>query len=427
MRPPLDEWIAGMTGVPFDRAGIERCQLECLRSVVERARRGSPFYARRLSGRPEGFPATLEDFFGLEPTLPNDLASSPTSFMAVPQDEIARVVTLRTSGTAGEGKRLFFAEEDLAATIEIFRVGMATFLPPGGRALVLLPGERPGSIGDLLVRAVAPERECVLHSPLDGRTALEHVAEIGAQCLVGMPAQVLSLARGPDFRLGGGLSQVLLCADYAAPSLVSAIERAWGCAVRRHYGLTETLYGGALECEERAGLHVMEGNYLFEVLDPRTPAPMPEGEFGEVALTTLRATGTPLLRYRTGDRGRFIPGACRCGSILRRLEITGRMSNGIQIGVEFIPMHELDEALFGVPWLGDYAVATDGDRPVFALHAPARAAGSPEPAAGELSDLKAALDRLPQRAKSALEKAPPSFRFRTKEHDGVTSVKRVAR
>lgn len=427
MRPPLDEWVAGRTGEPFDRAGMERHQLERLRAVVGSARRGGPFYARMLSGRPEGFPATLEDFFDLAPTLPGDLASSPTSFMAVPQDEIARVVTLRTSGTAGEGKRLFFAEKDIAATMEIFRVGMATFLPPGGRALVLLPGERPGSIGDLLARAVAPERECVLHSPLDGRSALEHVAEIGAQCLVGMPAQVLSLARGPDSSLGRGLSQVLLCADYAAPSLVSAIERAWGCAARRHYGLTETLYGGALECEERAGLHVMEGNYLFEVLDPRKLAPMPEGDFGEVVLTTLCATGTPLLRYRTGDRGRFIPGACRCGSILKRLEIVGRMSNGIQAGSVFIPMHELDEALFGVPWLGDYAVASDGGRPVLTLHAPARAVGSPDPAARELSDLAAALDRLPQGAKAALEAAPHSFRFRTKEHDGVTSVKRVAR
>ena len=165
MRPPLDEWIAGMTGVPFDRAGIERCQLECLRSVVERARRGSPFYARRLSGRPEGFPATLEDFFGLEPTLPNDLASSPTSFMAVPQDEIARVVTLRTSGTAGEGK-LFFAEEDLAATIEIFRVGMATFLPPEDGRLLLPGGARKH--GDLLVRWSPRRGSACCATALDG-------------------------------------------------------------------------------------------------------------------------------------------------------------------------------------------------------------------------------------------------------------------
>ena len=75
------------------------------------------------------------------------------------------------------------------------------------------------------------------------------------------------------------------------------------------------------------------------------------GEFGEVALTTLRAINTPP-SLPHGRQGALHPRRVQgCGSILRRLEITGRMSNGIQIGVEFIPMHELDEALFGVPWL----------------------------------------------------------------------------
>ncbi len=428
MMPFLDEWISEKTEEPLDRAKLELYQIERVRAVAKRARHESPFYSERLSAMPEGFPASFDDFATVQPTTSDDLTRNPTSFMALPQDEIARIVTLRTSGTAGECKRLFFAEEDLAATIEIFRVGMATFVRQGGRALVLLPGERPGSIGDLLIRAVAPERQCILHSPSDGRTALEHAVDAGAECLVGMPAQVLSLARGLDSHLGRSLSQVLLCADYAAPSLVSGIEQAWGCIVRRHYGLTETLYGGALECTERDGLHLMEGNYLFEILDPRTLAPAPEGEFGEILLTTLCATGTPLLRYRTGDRGRFLPGTCRCGSILRRVEITGRIGNGIALNEDvFLPMHELDEAMFSIPWLGDYAVSSDGGLLNFELYAPARAGRSPELTEEELSDLADALNRLPPSAKATLEREAPSFRFRMQQHAGVTSVKRMAR
>lgn len=428
MMPFLDEWISEKTEEPLDRAKLELYQIERVRAVAKRARHESPFYSERLSAMPEGFPASFDDFATVQPTTPDDLTKNPTSFMAVPQDEVARIVTLRTSGTAGECKRLFFAEEDLAATIEIFRVGMATFVRQEGRALVLLPGERPGSIGDLLIRAVAPERQCLLHSPSDSRTALEHAVDAGAECLVGMPAQVLSLARGSDSHLGRSLSQVLLCADYAAPSLVSAIEQAWGCIVRRHYGLTETLYGGALECEERDGLHLMEGNYLFEILDPRTLAPVPEGEFGEILLTTLCATGTPLLRYRTGDRGRFLPGRCRCGSILRRVEITGRIGNGIAIeGGAFLPLHELDEAMFSIPWLGDYTVSSEGDRLLVALHSPSRGESSPEPTARERSELAAALERLPQDAKSALKPHSFAFRFNQLSHDGVSSRKRMAR
>ena len=433
MRPFLDEWIAGKTGEPFTREHLEWYQLERLRQTVAHARSGSPFYRERLRSFPDGFPSSLYDFSRLPPTLPSELATEPERFIAVRQDDIARIVTLRTSGSTGEGKRLFFTGEDLAATVEIFRIGMASFVRPGGRALILLPGERPGSIGDLLVRALAPERECILCPASDERRTLERIAESKAECLVGLPTQLLSLARCPHSSLGKTLSQVLFCADYAAPSLVAAVENAWECVVRRHYGLTETVYGGALECEERDGLHIMEGNYLFEILNPETLAPTPPGEFGEIVVTTLRTEGTPLLRYRTGDRGRFlhrdghVPGTCRCGSILRRIETTGRFRNGITLhnGV-FVPLHELDDALFSVPWLADYTASKEDGRITISLHAPSREATTPEPAPQERAALAAALDHLSADAKAALRERPFRFRFLPHTHDGVSSRKRVA-
>jgi phenylacetate-coenzyme A ligase PaaK-like adenylate-forming protein len=427
MKPFLDEWIAGMTGEPFCRERLERYQLERLRKTVELVRAESPFYRERLASLPDGFPSSLDEFSHLPPTLPGDLAAAPEQFHAAPQDKIARIVTLRTSGSTGEGKRLFFTGDDLDETVDIFRIGMATFVRPGGRALVLLPGERPGSIGDLLVRALAPERECILCPASDERRTLERIAESKAESLVGLPAQVLSLARCPDSPLGRTLSQVLLCADYAAPSLVSAVENAWECVARRHYGLTETVYGGALECSERDGLHVMEGNYLFEILNPETLTPTLPGEFGEIVVTSLRTEGTPLLRYRTGDRGRFLSGTCRCGSILRRIETTGRLRNGITLhnGV-FVPLHELDEALFSIPWLADYSASADDEHVLVSLHAPSREATTPEPAPQELAALAAALENLSADAKAALRNRQFRFLFLPHAHDGVSSRKRIA-
>jgi phenylacetate-coenzyme A ligase PaaK-like adenylate-forming protein len=100
---------------------------------------------------------------------------------------------------------------------------------------------------------------------------------------------------------------------------VELIERAWGCEVFEHYGMTEMGLGGAMACEAHDGYHPREADLLFEIVDPRTGAPLPDGEYGEIVFTTLTRTAMPLVRYRTGDMSRFIPGPCPCGSVLKRL------------------------------------------------------------------------------------------------------------
>jgi hypothetical protein len=108
----------------------------------------------------------------------------------------------------------------------------------------------------------------------------------------------------------------------------------------------------------------------------------------------------------TGDRGRFLPGTCRCGSILRRIETTRKLRNGITLhnGV-FVPLHELDEALFFVPWPVDYTASADDENVLVSLYAPARKESSP---------------------KAALRNRPFLFRFLPHVHDGVSSRKRIA-
>lgn len=108
------------------------------------------------------------------------------------------------------------------------------------------------------------------------------------------------------------------------------IEQAWGARVYDHTGMTE-MGAVAFECGPRPGegVHVIESEYIAEVIDPQTLAPLPEGEIGELVLTNLGRWGSPLIRYRTGDRVRLTRGPCACGRHYARLEggILGRVDD----------------------------------------------------------------------------------------------------
>ena len=93
-----------------------------------------------------------------------------------------------------------------------------------------------------------------------------------------------------------------------------------------HYGLTETGYGGGVECTAHSGYHMRELDLLVEILDIGTGRPLPFLHEGEVTITTLTREGMPLIRYRTGDVAHMLPGPCPCGSPMPRLSaIRGRL------------------------------------------------------------------------------------------------------
>ena len=141
---------------------------------------------------------------------------------------------------------------------------------------------------------------------------------------------MLALARWPEpDKPPLRLKSVLLSADCAARSLVRTIEASWRCRVFDHYGMTEMGLGGGIDCRARAGYHLRENDLYFEVVDPATGRPVPEGESGEVVFTTLNRLGMPLIRYRTGDISRFLPEPCSCGSGLRRLDYIGGRADAV--------------------------------------------------------------------------------------------------
>ncbi|MFA7405579.1 MAG: DVU_1553 family AMP-dependent CoA ligase [Pelobacteraceae bacterium] len=367
MLTPLEPWIQAKIGLPLGtkltRDALNDFQLDRLRETVEHARRQSPFYRRHLAEMPGVELRTLADIDRLPFTTPADILVDDLGFLCVSQKEIERVVTLRSSGTTNEAKRLHFTAQDLELTVDFFRHGMSTMVKPGERVLILMPGELPGSVGDLLTQGLARMgAEGIVHGIVrDEPAAIAAIIAKEIDCIVGLPVQLLGLARHADAALipPGRIKSVLLSADYVPRTIVREIESAWGCPVFNHYGMTEMGLGGVVDCGARSGGHVREADLYVEIIDPATGHPVPDGERGEVVFTTLTRTGMPLIRYRTGDLSRFIPEPCRCGTVLKRLEwVKGRLAGQVRLGGKYLlSMADLDEVLFPLPGLLNFQVA----------------------------------------------------------------------
>jgi phenylacetate-coenzyme A ligase PaaK-like adenylate-forming protein len=359
---PLENWIKQKIRGPdagplrLSRKEIEEYQLGKLKETISWARSRSPFYQKHL--RAVEIHA-LDDMNRVPFTNALDLKQQAARLVCVSQNEINRVVTLQSSGTSGEPKRIFFTGGDQELTLDFFSRGMSTMVGAGDRVLILLPGQLPGSVGDLLSAALHRLGvESIPHGPVtDARATLRLVFEQNITALVGIPVQVLGLARCGDsnFNRRPPVQNVLLTTDHVPYAIKKTLRHKWGCRVFSHYGMTEMGLGGGVECAALTGYHLREADLYFEIVDPVTGAPVPEGETGEVVFTTLTRRGMPLIRYQTGDLAGFIPEPCPCGTILTRLApVRERLAGRVLLGDEYLSMAELDEALFALPDLLDF-------------------------------------------------------------------------
>lgn len=337
------------------RTLIENYQLTKLRETIALAGEKSLFYRGALGRFPVDKIRSLKDLRKLPFTTADDIRQNPLRFPCCSQDEIKRVVTLESSGTTGLPKRLFFTSADQELTKDFFYQGMTVVAQPGDKVLILLPGERPGSVGDLFAESV--QRMDVLAVPhglvRDSGSTLEVMEREKVDTLLGIPTQVLALAcyepPGENkFRIK--IKNVVLNTDHVPWALVKRITKKWDCRVFNHYAMTEMGLGGGLECEALAGYHMREADLLIEIVNPVTGEVLQDGEEGEVVFTTLTRQGMPLIRYRTGDIARFIHGPCPCGTVLKRMApVKDRVKGRIALAGEgVLSMSLLDEALFEV-------------------------------------------------------------------------------
>jgi phenylacetate-CoA ligase len=381
-KTPLEKWISekihGRPGRELTWDSVGRYQLEKLRMAVDYVSEKSPFYREHLRGISGKALQCVDDISALPMTTTDDLRQSGQRFLCTSQGEVDRVVTLQPSGKDEAPRRIYYSADDLELTIDFFHRGMSALVDPGQRVLVLMPGDRPGSVGDLLAKALARAgAQGFVHGVVtDPARTISDILDKEIDCIVGIPTQVLTIARTEeaDQIPEGRISSVLLSADYVPSSLIDELQRVWACKVFSHYGTTEMGLGGGVECEAFDGYHLREADLLFEVVDPAFGRPLPDGQFGEIVFTTLTRSAMPLIRYRTGDLSRFLPEPCPCGTVLRRLaKVSGRTHDGVSLrSGDWLTIAELDETLFAVPGIANYQASltksADVDRLELIMH-----------------------------------------------------------
>jgi phenylacetate-CoA ligase len=333
----------------LERHALDALQAERLAALVTRLRDANDLYRERLADVKA--PASLADLPGLPFTRKSDLRDAyPLGMLAVPERALARIHA--SSGTTGNPTIGAYTKRDL----EIFAEVNARSLALGG----IRPGEMfqvawgyglfTGGLGmhgggEALGACVIPASSGNTARQLQLLEALP-IAGLGAT-----PSYALVIAE--RFRAEGRKPKALrfaICgAEAWTKEMRAELEDALGVVATNIYGLTEIIGPGvASECVHKTGLHVQEDHFLAEILDPDTHAPLPDGERGELVITTLTREAMPVLRYRTGDLTRMWRDRCACGRTTARIDwLTGRVDDMLVIrGVNVFPT-AIEEVLLG--------------------------------------------------------------------------------
>ncbi len=169
-------------------------------------------------------------------------------------------------------------------------------------------------------------------------------------------------AEGLDPKKDTQLKTLVIGAEPHTDAQRKRIEEMFGVRAFNSFGLSEMNGPGvAFECIHQNGLHIWEDSYVVEIVDPETLEPVPDGEYGELVMTTLDREAMPLIRYRTRDITRIIPGECECGRTHRRIDrITGRSDDMFIIkGCNVFPM-QIEGVLMKIPEVGsDYLITLE--------------------------------------------------------------------
>jgi len=351
----LQNWLAGRIGTPqiSSTAQVDDYQLVQLNNTLAHVLENSPYYQKRIGDSVDLPLKHISQINQLPFTTPADIQNYHLDMLCVSHGDVARIVTMHTSGTTSTPKRLYFSDHDLELNIDFLHHGLTCITEPGWNLLILLPGNTPDSVGDLLKQAAhrVPLTPYIHWPVTDLDSIVKKIKELNINCIAGAPAQVFALCRHDKYSAlkSSSVKSVLLSTDYVPQSVVDEIRGVWGCRVFEHYGMTEMGLGFALECDAHQGYHLREADLLVEVIDPVSENPLGPGVEGEVVVTTLTRKAMPLIRYRTGDRAAWLETPCDCGSIMRRLgKIQGRQRD-ISPEDFKLSMPLLDETIMTLP------------------------------------------------------------------------------
>lgn len=341
-------------------------QLNRLKSTLERASR-SEFYGRRLkeTGLRPGSISSIEDVRKIPFTSKQDLRDSyPYGLICEPRDRLVRMHV--SSGTTGQATAVFYTRADLEVWANLLARSMyMTGARPGDTFQNLTGyglftgglGFHYGAerLGLLTIPSGAGNSKRQIQIMRDFSTNIIHIIPSFALLLMDVISEI-----GLDPRGDLSLEIAFVGAEPYSEEVRRRIEDFYGVKVYNSYGLSEMNGPGvAFECPYQGGLHLWEDAFLAEIVDPETLEPVPDGSYGELILTTLTREAMPILRYRTKDLTRIVPGKCPCGRVHKRIDrIRGRSDDMFIIkGVNVFPI-QVEQVLMNIPEVGNNYVIT---------------------------------------------------------------------
>ena len=334
----------------------EALQLKRLQAVVKRAYENVPYYRKRFDEagvKPEDI-KTLKDIEKLPFTTKTDLRDAyPFGMFAVPEDEIVEVHT--TSGTTGKPTVSGYTVKDLDIWGEV--IARALGMAGAGKKDIIQNAYGYGLFtGGMGVHYGAQKIGATVVPISAGNTMrqLEIMEDFGSTVLTCTPSYALYLGEMAE-REGISKESIKLKAgvfgaEMWTEEMRNEIEKRLNLTALNIYGLTEVIGPGvAMECEDKNGLHISDDHFYPEIVDSKTLETLPEGEKGELVLTTLTREGMPVIRFRTKDVTALRKGECSCGRTLIKMDrITGRTDDMLKIRGVIVFPSQIEKALLKI-------------------------------------------------------------------------------
>ena len=343
------------------REELEKLQFLRLKETLRRVYKSSPFYKRLFKEnglKPLNF-KSLKDLPQIPFTTREDLRKNfPYGFLTLPLNRIVRLHT--STGTTGKPKAIFFSKKDIensagliarsmkmtgAKDKDVFQNMMSYGLFTGG--LIFHYGAE--KLGLLVIPAGAGNTERQIELMMDFKTTIVHITPSYALYL----ADILE-EKGINPRKNLNLRMAYLGAEPYSEATRQKIEQIFNIKAFNSYGLSEMNGPGvAFECQFKEGMHLWEDNFILEIIEPSTGKVLPDGEEGEIVLTSINREAMPILRYRTGDIAFVYPDKCQCERTHRRISrIKGRVDDMFIIrGVNVFPS-EVERILMSLSEVG---------------------------------------------------------------------------
>ncbi|MDA8187433.1 MAG: phenylacetate--CoA ligase [Dehalococcoidales bacterium] len=349
---------------------LARLQLERLKWSVAHAYNNVEFYRQKMDAvgvTPDDI-RTLDDIVKLPMTDKYELRQTyPFGLRAVPFKDIVRIHA--SSGTTGKRTVAYYSQKDIDDWKDMFaRCYKLAGLTEEDRFQVAVGyGLWTAGAGFQL----GAERFGMMTIPTGpGNTdmQIEMMLDFGTTAIICTSSYALFLAEEIAARgVGGKLSlrTLILGSERSSDQLRARIAELLDVEVFDIIGMTE-LYGPGIgiDCLAHQGIHYFADHFIFEIIDPLTGKPVPMGEQGEIVATTLTREAMPMIRYRTRDLSRLIPGRCSCGVIHPRQDrIVGRTDDMIKFHAVNIFPGQIDVVLSNAPGVGtEYQVVLRRER-----------------------------------------------------------------